>query len=871
MRQSEKRDLSMPRIFFQESGTRSKAEKGTGFWTWTFLAALVCLYPSLSGAGPSPDLDEILNRGGGSSMEKAPISTEAADAPSAEAPVSVTIQSSASVWPAGSEAKVEIRFQLAEGHYINREMTSIQFDPSPGLSFGDPEFPEPKEKHVASLGKVAKIYPHDFSVWVPVRIDATANRGKRSLLFRVRYQACSQKLCLLPETVKRPLLVEITSFVEGASGTSIPAEPAGNKPPEAVGNTGAADESPSEKSSSPAAPVGQSHPDTGLRKEFVFAEDMSAQGKAGLGKTGKEEAPVSIQAVAVPGMAAPGSKTAVEIRFQIAAAHYVNRDLTNVTVKKLSVGLQAGEALFPKPKEKHVQSLGKVARIYQEDFVVRLPVRVAAEATLGMKTLILEVRYQACSEEVCFIPTTKELGVTLEIASPAKVASMALAAPDSGGTGVTSAEDLGSALKRGLLYAYFFVFLGGILASLTPCVYPMIPITVAVIGASSAESRWRGFVLSLFFVLGLALVYALLGVVAGATGSVFGWVLQNPWVVGFVSLVFAALALGMFEFYELAVPPAMANRLNRIGGSGHKGAFLVGMVTGVVASPCVGPMVIGILSWIATAAADPGTSRAASLGLGFSLMFVFALGMGILFVIIGTFSGVLTSLPKSGTWMIRVKHLLGATLFGVAWFFALPLLPPFVPLVLLTLVLLVLAMGELESERQRRAATATMGAVATYLLVIAASLGWPAIFDSGLASATAVQQREAAAVKVEWHHSEESGFQAASELERPVMIDFYADWCAACKELDLYTYADDSVAEFLKEFVSIKIDGTRETPELLDLYKKYGVMGLPTVLFLTAEGKPFPDLTLTGFEKAGPFLDRLRKVKAAVGKEAPNP
>jgi thiol:disulfide interchange protein DsbD len=204
-----------------------------------------------------------------------------------------------------------------------------------------------------------------------------------------------------------------------------------------------------------------------------------------------------------------------------------------------------------------------------------------------------------------------------------------------------SEDAFGQALKIGGLQVFLFVFVSGFLTSLTPCVYPMIPITISIIGARSAQSqRSRAFLLSLSYVLGIAFTYSLLGLFAAFSGALFGSALSNPWVVGFVGLVFVAMALSMFGLFELQVPAVIRDKFgNRSTGSGFGGAFLAGLFSGIVASPCIGPVLVSILTYVAQ------TKNAL---FGFSLLFTFALGMGLLFLAIGTFSGLTSKIPKSG-------------------------------------------------------------------------------------------------------------------------------------------------------------------------------------------------------------------------------
>ena len=220
---------------------------------------------------------------------------------------------------------------------------------------------------------------------------------------------------------------------------------------------------------------------------------------------------------------------------------------------------------------------------------------------------------------------------------------------------------LARALSGGRVWlAFLLVFAGGILTSLTPCVYPLIPITVSLFGANESAGLFKSFLLSVVYVLGIVVTYAILGVAVASTGAVFGQIMANSWVVGFISLILVSLGLSMFGVFEIRLPYAVQNRLNTVGGAGFAGAFAMGTVAGVIAAPCTGPALAVVLTYIATTG---------SLFLGFWLMFTYALGMGLLFIGIGTFSGLLSALPRSGGWMYILENIFGIAIITMAVYF----------------------------------------------------------------------------------------------------------------------------------------------------------------------------------------------------------
>jgi len=242
----------------------------------------------------------------------------------------------------------------------------------------------------------------------------------------------------------------------------------------------------------------------------------------------------------------------------------------------------------------------------------------------------------------------------------------------SGPTGATTDLGLGALLAEGSGLAYLVAFGGGVLTSLTPCVYPLVPITVSIFGAKQASSRRHAMALSGLYVFGIAVMYSSLGVGAALTGRAFGSVMQNPLVIGAVALVFATMAASMFGAFELQLPSTWQAKLHGVGGAGFWGAFVMGLVSGVIAAPCTGPVLAATLAFVATKG---------SVVFGVGIMFAYAMGMGVLFFLIGAFS---VSLPKSGPWMDTVKSVFGVALLAAAGVFLKDVVPALQPLFLAT-------------------------------------------------------------------------------------------------------------------------------------------------------------------------------------------
>lgn len=220
--------------------------------------------------------------------------------------------------------------------------------------------------------------------------------------------------------------------------------------------------------------------------------------------------------------------------------------------------------------------------------------------------------------------------------------------------------------EQGLWGVLLLVFIAGLLSSLTPCVYPLIPITIGIFGARQASSKLHGFLLSLTYVFGIALTYAIMGVIAASVGTVFGSAMQNPWLLGGIAVLFFALGLSSLGVFDFRLPGGLQNKLGQAGGVGFGGAFVMGLVAGIIAAPCVGPIVAGILLYVA---------GQQDMVLGFVLLLVYALGMGVLFLVLGTFSSLLNKLPRAGTWMEGVKTLFGIVFIAMAIYYLRFLIP----------------------------------------------------------------------------------------------------------------------------------------------------------------------------------------------------
>lgn len=376
---------------------------------------------------------------------------------------------------------------------------------------------------------------------------------------------------------------------------------------------------------------------------------------------------------------------------------------------------------------------------------------------------------------------------------------------------------------------------GGFLTALSPCVYPLIPITISVFGGNTEGARGKNFSLALSYTLGMVLLYAVLGTTFASAGKVFGTLLANHWVVLAFALFCAAMAASMLGAFEISLPSGLQTKLSLLGGRGYKGAFLMGLASGLVAAPCTGPVLSVLLTFIA---------QSGSRSFGFVLMLGFSLGLGVPFLVLATFSGLLRSIPRSGGWMDVVKGVLAAAMIGLTLYYLqfiakLPALP--------------LMLG---------AALAVVG----FFLVLASTRAGVAVRAVGALAAgfglfLVLGVRTVEATPLRWETDVAAAMSRAKSEHKPVIIDFFATWCAACVELDKETYSQAEVQRALADTVTIKVDGTDETDAVTALYKQYDVKGLPTVVFITADGRVLSTPRITGFTPPAEFLTLLSQAK----------
>ena len=563
--------------------------------------------------------------------------------------------------------------------------------------------------------------------------------------------------------------------------------------------------------------------------------------------------------------APPESELQMVLRVKIAPGLHINANtptkddlIPAVFQLKPSASIQLVSVVYPKPLLKKFAFDSEELAVYEGEVEIYATLHVSPQALPGVQPLEGVFSYQGCNESSCFFPAEVKFSMPLEIvpagtpvvrdtsALSLGVKSVPSPPGDSAPKMETSTLRLTrdeqramEILERGLFYALAAFFLVGLALNLTPCVYPVIPLTVSYFGSQKGRSRGASFVSALFYLLGIALSFALLGILSGQAGKQWGFLFQSPWFVAVIVTIILLMAASMFGAFEISVPTSL---LTRFGGAreGIWGALIMGLTVGVIIAPCAAGIIIGLVGLVA------------KLGLvakGGLLFFAMGLGLGIPYLILATFSGLLNRLPQSGMWMLWVKKFFGFLLIGVALYFIIPQLEIVHDKLFFMLGLLGivggLLLGFFGQEGQSEGFTWFRRIFGGLLILM--SLLW---FNKSI---------EAKPAELPWIHYKGQSISELTAAGKPIFIDFYADWCAPCKQLDRETFSDSRVAETMAAFTLLKVDCTKPNAETRELMRRFSVSGMPTLLFLTPAGEEIPELREIGFIPPEKYLTSLQR------------
>jgi thiol:disulfide interchange protein DsbD len=556
-----------------------------------------------------------------------------------------------------------------------------------------------------------------------------------------------------------------------------------------------------------------------------------------------------------------GSGDRLLLHWEIAPGTYLYQEKIKLSLEK-SPGVTLGDFQLPPPTLKRNAlrvdgTVGDVA-VYYHRLDLTLPLQ---RSTPESVEITLRVRFQGCADiGVCYPPHNDTVTLSLPPLGSA-------AATDDTTSPLSEQDRLAALLAGGNLWLTLALFyLGGLLLALTPCVFPLIPILSGIIvGQGEDITPLRGFLLSLVYVLAMAIALALAGVVAGLSGFNLQTALQNPWLLSGFALLFVLLALSMFGFYQLQLPSRWQSRLtevsNRQRGGTFVGVAIMGFLSTLIVGPCITPFFAGALIYVASS----GDAL-----LGGTAFFTLGLGMGTPLLLIGASAGAL--LPRAGDWMNTIKAVFGVFFLAVAIMLLERILPAAVSMVLWGLLLVISAiyMGALrhlpvEASGWARFWKGLGVAILAYGILIlagAAAGGQDALqplrgtifsADAGMAEEHLPFRRIRTVADLERE------LAAAGRQQRPVMLDFYADWCSSCKELERFTFSNPAVAAALADFVLLQADVTANSPDDQALLQKFALAGPPAILFYHRDGRELRHLRLIGFVGPEAFIEHIRR------------
>jgi thiol:disulfide interchange protein DsbD len=506
-------------------------------------------------------------------------------------------------------------------------------------------------------------------------------------------------------------------------------------------------------------------------------------------------------------------------------------------------GVSAPNVFYPTGTQKNLAGLPQPFAVYEKAVTFYADLKLPATLKPGICQLPFILQVQACDDQSCLAPANFNVELPLEIGLAGQASVPFHPELFLSAAGSMSSVPPDNIIERylqknGILLTFILIFLGGLALNLTPCVYPMIPLTVSYFGNQKLEKPGVILGRAVAYVCGISVTYSALGVTAALTGKILGSSLQSPWVLVGISLVLAVLSLSMFGVYELQAPSWILNRIASTSTQGWIGAFGMGLVFGIVAAPCVDPFSIGLLTFVA-AKANPY--------LGFLLFFILSLGLGFPYVWLGFFSTEIQRLPKSGMWMVWVKKIFGLILLGMPLYFLNSLMPPNLNRVLtpayfilsgIMLGLVFSGKGVMPGFKKFQVA------FGVFLIIMGLFIYrvWPQPSELSFA-----------------------GYQTplidqARKDGKPVFIDFTANWCLPCKELEIKTFSDLKVKEGLKDWVLLRVDMTQYSSGPVEEIKKaYGIQGVPTLIFLNREGQERKDLRAVGFINPEEMLRRINR------------
>jgi thiol:disulfide interchange protein DsbD len=493
---------------------------------------------------------------------------------------------------------------------------------------------------------------------------------------------------------------------------------------------------------------------------------------------------------------------------------------------------------YPEAEKIRFEYLTEPISVYSGSIIIEASLSSTKDIPLGIQTINGTLSYQACSLTSCLPPEEVPLELRITIvpqgtAVNALNTDIFLSTGDE--NGATNRLYTGN-FNTGLLLTLLGIFLGGLALNLTPCIYPLIPITVSYFGGKSHMISGKRILHGILYLSGLAVTNSFLGLSSALSGSILGSALQNPVVLIFIALIMAFLGLSFFGIWELHLPAILTRTASR-NYPGYFGTFFMGLTLGIVAAPCLGPFILGLLTYVGQKG-DPF--------LGFLYFFILSIGMGLPLCVLAIFSGAIDHLPLSGDWMIWIKKILGWVLIGMALYIIIPLIPDNIgivwPLSGLSIISAVhlgwidrTGTGRLAFIYFKRGICAIILALSILFLVYAY---YP---DEG----------------IKWIPYNQDVISAGLKEKRPIMLEIYADWCLPCRAMGKKVFIDPGVVSLSKDILCIRMDLTRKQPFQEEIMKRYHVRGVPTIIFINRAGKEEGYLRIESYVDNTELLHRM--------------
>jgi thiol:disulfide interchange protein DsbD len=565
----------------------------------------------------------------------------------------------------------------------------------------------------------------------------------------------------------------------------------------------------------------------------------------------------------------------LEISIQVAPGYYLYKD--KLAAETLSDRVQLGKLDLPPGEMKTDPYFGDM-EVYHNDVFANLPLARATPESLDLE---LQVKYQGCADGgICYMPVTRTLTVSLPTATA--VTALSSVSSDGPGTAAPVSEQarLAALISNASMWAVLATFFGaGLLLAFTPCVLPMVPILSGIIaGEGDNVSAGRGFTLASAYVAGMALIYTAAGIAAAAIGIQLQAVFNQPWVLGLFAALFAVLALGMFGLFDLQMPSSLQTRLAALSGRQKSGtvigAFVMGALSSLIVTACVAPPLVATLTVI---------GQSADMLRGGAALFALSLGMGAPLLAVGASAGKL--LPKAGPWMVAIKNAFGFMMIGLAIWMLSRILPASLTLALWGVLVFMAGvyLGGLTTLTAQSSAPqklgkgfGLLGVIYGAVLILGSLAGGSSLLQplAGFGSGGQVATIEARGLdfrRIKTVQDLDAAIQSAAAEGRPAMLDFYADWCVSCIEMEHYTFTHPGVQEALADAVLLQADVTANDRDDQELLRRFGVFGPPTIIFFGPDGVQRQGFEVVGFMDAEDFAAHVQRATAAGGIAALNP